>query len=841
MTRESYDEYDYEKKNRGTNIYVMSFVVPLIIMVVIFIIRGIFPFGQQSFFNGDLYHQYFPFLKELNSIIKSGGSLMYSWRAGLGTNFLAMFAYYLATPTNLLSLIVPEGFLIEFISYMSLIKMGLAGLTFSHYLRKKFNTNSNAIILFSLGYSMCAYFAAYNWNVMWLDCLIMIPLIILGLDRLVNEGKMSLYIISLGFCIYSNYYLSIMVCMFVVLYYIVLFVGAKHKLRSIWQFACSSLLAGGIATVLILPEIGSMAYSEFTTGTIPTVLKSYFSMFEAFARQLMMVDLELGLDHWPNIYCGVAIIILLFLYMFTGKVSLKERIPKIILTVFMLFSFSYNIPNYIWHGLNYPNSYPARQSFLYIFLILTMGFEAYLHIKETKWIWLILSGVLGGGIIGLAYVFVNDDAFSIWTYLCSGLAMAIFFVLLLIYKKSKSLRKTALYLVSLVFVIIEVTGNMMYTSVGTVSRTNYVNEMDKYSALSDYIKKADTSFYRVEKTTRVTQNDSMLSSYDSATLFSSVSNSLVKEFYARYGLKCSKVFYCADGATPLISSMLGVKYTMGQFETTDDPMYEKQLNCEDAYLYKNKYYLPLGFCIPEQNLKLTPNPKDLLKESQKRNRSGYPVFDDLNELAKKLGATEDLFVKIEVVNSSGSTVIEVPSDGRVYSYTSNGNIKKLTALWGPKTETYSGYTDNYICDLGSHKAGDIITLSTSDITNTLSTTAVIFNEEAFNKLYEQLNSSTLKIAEMNDTYIKGTVSTNESKDLFLSIPYNLNWKVKVDGIETNYSAFDDTFISIPITSGTHTIELIYQDKLFIIGLVISLVSLGIWLTICIYERKKDKM
>lgn len=838
MVRESYDEY--EKKDQGTNIYIMSFVVPLVIMVGIFVVRGIFPFGQQSFFNGDLYHQYFPFLKEFNAIIKQGGSLLYSWRAGLGTNFLAMFAYYLATPTNILSLIIPESFLIEFISYMSIIKMGLAGLTFSHYLRKKFNTNSNAIILFSLGYSMSAYFAAYNWNVMWLDCLILIPLIILGLDRLVNEGKMSLYIISLGFCIYSNYYLSIMVCMFVVLYYLVLFVGAKHKLRSIWQFACSSLLAGGIATVLILPEIGSMAYSEFTTGTFPTILKSYFNMFECFARQLMMVDLELGLDHWPNIYCGVAILILLFLYMFTGKVSLKERIPKCILTAFMLFSFSYNIPNYIWHGLNYPNSYPARQSFLYIFLILTMGFEAYLHIKETKWGWVIASGILGGGIIGLAYAFVKDDAFSIWTFACSALAILIYFILLLILKASKAQKHTALYLVSLVFVLIEFTGNMMYTSVSTVSRTDYVNEMDKYNALSEYINKADTDVYRIEKTTRVTQNDSMLSTYNSATLFSSVSNSLIKEFYARYGMRCSKVFYCADGATPLTSSMLGIKYTMGQFDTSTDPMYEKQLNCEDAFLYKNKYYLPLGFCIPIQNTKLAPDPKAQLQESQRRNRSGYPVFDDLNALAKSMGATEDIFVKFDVINSSGSTVLEVPKDGRVYSYTSNGNIKKLTALCGSTTNEFTGYTDNYICDLGTHKAGDIITLSTSDITNTLTTTAVMFNEEEFSKLYNQLNSSPFKISEMKDTYIKGTVSTSENKELFLSIPYNLNWKVKVDGVETNYSAFDNTFISIPLAAGNHTIELVYQDKLFVIGLVISLVSLGIWLTICIYEKRKDK-
>ena len=62
----------------------------------------------------------------------------------------------------------------------------------------------------------------------------------------------------------------------------------------------------------------------------------------------------------------------------------------------------------------------------------------------------------------------------------------------------------------------------------------------------------------------------------------------------------------------------------------------------------------------------------------------------------------------------------------------------------------------------------------------------------------------------------------------------------MDGVETNYSAFDNTFISIPLAAGNHTIELVYQDKLFVIGLVISLVSLGIWLTICIYEKRKDK-
>ena len=104
-------------------------------------------------------------------------------------------------------------------SYMVVFKIGLCGFTFSWLLTEKFHTNDLSVLFFSTFYAMSGFVAAYNWNVMWMDTLVLAPLIVLGLEKLVFEKKYSLYCITLGLCILSNYYLSIMVCIFLCLYF----------------------------------------------------------------------------------------------------------------------------------------------------------------------------------------------------------------------------------------------------------------------------------------------------------------------------------------------------------------------------------------------------------------------------------------------------------------------------------------------------------------------------------------------------------------------------------------------------------------------------------------------
>ena len=203
---------------------IAAFVIPMVIMLLIFVQRGIFPFGEETFLRTDMYHQYAPFFSEFQYKLTHGGSLLYSWDVGMGVNFSALYAYYLASPFNWLLILCPKGLVIEFMTCQIVFKIGLSGLTMAYYLRKHCRTRDFGVAFFGIFYALSGYMAAYSWNIMWLDCIILFPLIVLGLEHLVKDGKGMLYCITLGLSILSNYYISIMTCIFMVLYFIALLV-----------------------------------------------------------------------------------------------------------------------------------------------------------------------------------------------------------------------------------------------------------------------------------------------------------------------------------------------------------------------------------------------------------------------------------------------------------------------------------------------------------------------------------------------------------------------------------------------------------------------------------------
>lgn len=225
-------------------ILVIAFLLPFIIMLTLFGIKGIYPFGDRSFLSGDLYHQYMPFFSELLRKVRAGESLSFSYNVGIGSNFLALFVYYLASPAHVLALLVPEKYLMEFISYLTVVKIGLAGMSFCYYLQKHFRTESSAVFLFSSFYALSGFMAAYNYNIMWIDCVVILPLLILGLERLVRDGRCGLYCVMLGLSVFTNYYISIMICIFLVLYFALLLITERfrHMGRSIGYFVLFSLL-----------------------------------------------------------------------------------------------------------------------------------------------------------------------------------------------------------------------------------------------------------------------------------------------------------------------------------------------------------------------------------------------------------------------------------------------------------------------------------------------------------------------------------------------------------------------------------------------------------------------
>ena len=296
--------------------YFLAFLIPMLIMIGVFAGKSIYPFGDKSFLRTDMYHQYAPFFMDFLEKLKHGESLTYAWEIGLGSNYTALIAYYLSSPFNLLLLVFPSSLIVEFMTYLIVLKIGLCGFTMAWYLGKRNHTNHIGIAFFGICYALSGYMAAYSWNIMWLDCLWLAPLILLGLERLVKENRPFLYCITLGLAILTNYYISIMLCIFMFLYFICLIIMLPHVtlkqfLIKCGRFALYSLIAGGLGAILLLPAAHALMGTASASSTFPKTLTSYFSVFDMLARHLVDVECEIGLDHWPNLYSGVATLLFL--------------------------------------------------------------------------------------------------------------------------------------------------------------------------------------------------------------------------------------------------------------------------------------------------------------------------------------------------------------------------------------------------------------------------------------------------------------------------------------------------------------------------------------------------
>ncbi len=849
-------------------LYLLSFLVPSLILLVIFIKREIFPFGDRSFLHIDMYHQYFPFLVEFYHKLKNGESLLYSWNTGIGSNFIALYVYYLASPLNWLCVFFPEQYLMEFLSYMVIIKTGLCGLSFTYYIRKHFNSDSLAVLFFTLFYALSGFLAAYNWDVMWLDVVVLAPIIILGLEKLIYEGNCKLYCITLALSILSNYYLSIMLCIFLVLYFVVLLIARDPKdernsaalsfswlgnlksfyWRAIFRFALYSLLAGGMAAILLMPELAALKFTEFSDISFPKKINIYFPVVDMTARHFFNVTVETGLDHWPNIYCGVAILLLMPLYVLQKKIPMREKAPKIALLGFMLISFSTNMLNFIWHGLNYPDSLPARQSFLYIFLILVLSYEAFVNIRNysVREIMVVFAGSLA--FLIFCEKVVTDDSFTDTVFLVTGIFLVLYAVIFCFYTTSEKL-PIAFIIVSLMVTSTESGINTYLTSVPTVSRDTYLSNYDSYQILTNRtVQNEENDFFRFDKFARRTQNDAMLIGFQGSSYFSSTLNSLVSDFYEKYGMKGSRVNYCFDGATPVTAAFLANRYMLYTLDRGYDNIFELADTEGELYLYKNNYALPFGYMITETNDtdldSLFVNAEYMREniheedENDEEDKDLNPI-ERQNRLVHRLGIPEDIFLPVDINLYGADGDLYVPESAHYYAYTTNTKIDDIEMNYEGKSKTFSQIKKKFILDLGYHDEGETLSFSSKN-DESLNLSAYKIDTTVLDKFITKLGEQPLIVNDYDETSLTGSINVSAPGQLVMSVAYEPGWTLLVDGVETDMELFADTFISVSLDKGWHTIELNYFPKGLICGILMSILSIGAFVAICVLQKKKKE-
>jgi uncharacterized membrane protein YfhO len=218
-----------------TNIAYMLVTIGITFLIyyLLFSLNGFYPFKKDgsTILMIDAQGQYISYLRYYRELLLNHGNMSYTTSKVLGGDFISIFSYYLASPFNLFLVFVSQEDIPAFILITSIIKMMLASLFEYLYLFNRIKKPSFKILFTSIAYSLLSYSFVYLSNFMWLDGVMILPLVALGIDK-IDENKMKIiYPLALDYSLITSWYIGAMICIFSVLYFLCVYFKNNKELR----------------------------------------------------------------------------------------------------------------------------------------------------------------------------------------------------------------------------------------------------------------------------------------------------------------------------------------------------------------------------------------------------------------------------------------------------------------------------------------------------------------------------------------------------------------------------------------------------------------------------------
>ena len=848
-----------------------AFCLPVILMLLAFLVMGIYPAGENQIAVIDMYHQYVPFLGELQEKLQSGGSLFYTWNGAGGSNFWNLLAYYGASPLNLILVLFPKKFLMEGVTLILLLKIGLAGSTMAVYLRaivweKDKRSADISLVGFATLYALCSYVMAYYWCIMWMDAVALLPLCILGLHKILDGRSGVFYTVCLALVVFINYYMAIMVCIFILFYYPVLYFikvqgeSAGHFFKTTGRAVGYSLLGVLMSAVMLLPTWMSMQSTYYISADMPEKTELYNDLLDILNQMLPNAELTYR-EGLPNLYCGMFVVILLVFYWISRTIPLREKLLNGAFLVFLIFSLNINKLDFIWHGFHFPNQLPYRYTFMICFLLIAMAYQVFQRVDEIRvnHLWILLAA--GGGYYLLAQKILTEHIKDLDLFVYSGLAwLALYVAILLLYKKGR-LPKNLLLILTVILLTCEMASNTCTSidQVGTTQRSNYyANETD----IAKLVKKTegtDDRFGRTEMNDNYILNCPAMYHYKGISQFSSSLNANATALMEHIGVEGApdKNRFNYNQTDPVTNAMLNIRYLIGKNLPIDDSDFKQIAKSGNSRLYESIYPLSIGYMTA-----------DTIRTWNYEQENPFMVLDDYVRAVTQNKYTS-VFTEIEPVDVSAANIeLSSTGDGMWDSTLKNETKKSKTILTYQAQQTGKQYLfieadDADAITVSQEKkddkieirndCGSIVNLGEMDSGTEFTVTieykegkggsvvshVCTMDEAVWQDAYKMLSASMLDVTDYGDSCLKGTINVQEDGVFVTSVPYEAGWKLKVDGHTREINELiGGAWISTSLSAGEHQIELSFRPPGLIAGLLITLASIGLLIAAEWWRRRR---
>ena len=871
-----------EKKQRKQLVIQMltAGIITFCLLWLLFYIKKYVPFGVHSLASKDADFQYLDFLAYLKDVFDGKNNIDYSFSKSIGGACIGVFSYYLSSPFNLLLLLFDKSQLVLFVHVIITLKLACAAATFAFYLNRRFeewndgSVKKQALIIFlAVSYAVSQYGIAQACNIMWLDGFYMLPLIMLGVYRVVNGGRPVMLSVSVALAVLFNWYMGGINCVFACFWflfefaYLRLYSGdTKAEKTVIKDFAGKlgrfiySMLAGVlISGVLFLPTIGAMRYSVRGSLDFGSLLDMSFigdvsSVIDGYSLGAQSQKGSVSL------YCG-CLALIGFIGIFIGKKhNVKQKILAFVTLVVMLLMFYWNPLCMAFSLFKEVGSYWYRYSHVGIFCILFFAAEFFLSedLNAVKWRVIIASVIFSAAMLCVNYLHGVQDNKLVW--LTDALIVGVAVLIALISRLSKNVGAGRvfgiIFTVILCAVLTVETGYSVMLQMDNIHIDNgesFVEYETAMEGLINDLKEYDSDTYRISQTrSRATRSlekkknnngkdtddnfkykNNVRANYDESFGYGywaigsyvSTADSTVLNFLVDTGYRSE-----GDNLNVVNMPVLGTDSLLNKVEDIAD-------NANGAGVYENPYSLPMAFVY----------------DSGKYTAAKYNgnPFEYQNELySELLGRKVEIYkpLKYETVVSKAKKRVykmEIP-EGNYIAY---GNIP-WNSLFNAKLNVNGIYRIGYARWLSPSVFNIPVNEDRDYYKVVLHSKQKLDLDDGAEQFYvldldllksiaEELEKNTPDVMDIENGSAEFVVNAKEGQSLFTSIPYCDGWTVKVNGQKVQPDKVVDSLYSISLVEGENVVEMKFHVKYAGAGIACSIIGIAM-LVFAEFYRKRRK-
>ena len=814
-----------------------SFFIPFLIMAIIYLSIGIYPGSSRSVLASDAFSQFSNFHASFNNVLHGKQSLFYTWNASLGLNYLSLISYYLGGLFTPLVFFFNNQNMPDALYFLTLLKIGSAGLSFWFLAKQTFKIPKWSHVTLSVSYALMSFIVAHSELIMWLDAFIYLPLVILGIHRLMDQRKPTLLFVSYFLLFITNYYFGFMIGLFSFLYYFArTFTDWQRYKSRIVAYFTTSLLAGGASMIMVLPAVLDLRTNGETLSEITTFKTEATAFLDIIMKNMIGVYDTTKYGSIPFIYIGLLPLIFCLFYFVTKEIPLKNKLLFGSLFVLLIASFYITPLNLFWHGMHAPNMFLFRYSFLFSFLVILLAGYGWEKFEKDD------LGVLSGLILILLAIFalaMGTKGATSYTYvtLTSFVLTATFLLLYFFGIAFYQLKKAPMqYLVILLLLLVSgeaiINTRAMVTGIlddwNYASRSLYSEPYPDLKNLVDQTKKENDTFYRLENLNGVSANDGINYGYSGISMFSSVRNRHSSTYLNALGFRSrgTNLNIRYQNNTLLMDALMGIKYNIAE----NNPMkfgFERQAAAGKYQLYRNENALPLGFLADKEiyNVRQPINDNlgsqtNLLNALANTNERYFTFYQPTMTLQNNVTITQN--------------TVNVPANTQAYLSlfpTDFAQLESSTAtvtVNGSSQQSQIGITGQYY-NLGYYPKDTTVNFKVSfygtKAVSFVQPQVVGLNTNAFEKAISAVQEKGVDLT-TGKRSASGTFTADKDQVLVTTIPYDKGWRVKIDGKKVTPKAFKDAFLSVPVSAGTHTIQFSYLPEGLIPGIVLFVLCTG---------------